>query len=146
MVSSAKDTARKSHYSSPMEACLDAHLRNENRNDPRSILVVANNIVAKLEDDARTEQALDRGLRPSVICIKIQCFRTIRCYACWAPDECDSNSPEVLVLSELLQPTHLIVIGIILLLLFGGRWFANLGQGFRRAIINFRAGKTGRPD
>ena len=70
MVSSAKDTARKSHYSSPMEACLDAHLRNENRNDPRSILVVANNIVAKLEDDARTEQALDRGLRPSVICIK----------------------------------------------------------------------------
>ena len=42
------------------------------------------------------------------------------------------------MIAELLQPTHLIVIAAILILLFGGRWFARLGTGFRDAIRNFR--------
>jgi len=42
------------------------------------------------------------------------------------------------MLSELLQPTHLLIIAAILLLLFGGRWFAKLGTGFRDAVRNFR--------
>jgi TatA/E family protein of Tat protein translocase len=39
---------------------------------------------------------------------------------------------------ELLQPTHILIIVAILLLLFGGRWFATLGRGFRDAIRNFK--------
>jgi Sec-independent protein translocase protein TatA len=42
------------------------------------------------------------------------------------------------MVAELLQPTHLIIIAALLLLLFGGRWFATLGTGFRDAIRNFR--------
>jgi Sec-independent protein translocase protein TatA len=44
------------------------------------------------------------------------------------------------MLSELLQPSHLIVIGSIIFLFFGGRWFARAGLGFRDAIRNFRTG------
>jgi Sec-independent protein translocase protein TatA len=42
------------------------------------------------------------------------------------------------MLAELLQPTHLIIVAALLVLLFGGRWFANLGNGFRDAVRNFR--------
>lgn len=44
------------------------------------------------------------------------------------------------MLSELLQPSHLIVIGGGVFLFFGGHWFARAGHGFRDAIRNFRAG------
>jgi TatA/E family protein of Tat protein translocase len=40
--------------------------------------------------------------------------------------------------AELLQPTHLIVIAVIVVLLFGGRRIARLGNGFKDAVNNFR--------
>jgi Sec-independent protein translocase protein TatA len=42
------------------------------------------------------------------------------------------------MLAELLQPMHMLIIVAILVLFFGGRWFATLGSGFRDAIRNFR--------
>jgi Sec-independent protein translocase protein TatA len=42
------------------------------------------------------------------------------------------------MLAELLQPMHMLLIAAILILLFGGRWFAALGTGFRDAVRNFR--------
>jgi Sec-independent protein translocase protein TatA len=42
--------------------------------------------------------------------------------------------------SELLQPSRLMVIGGIVFLFFGGRWFARAGLGFRDAVRNFRSG------
>jgi Sec-independent protein translocase protein TatA len=42
------------------------------------------------------------------------------------------------VFAELLQPTHILIIAAVLLLFFGGRWFARLGGGFRDAVHNFR--------
>jgi Sec-independent protein translocase protein TatA len=42
--------------------------------------------------------------------------------------------------AELLQPAHLLVLGAIAVLFFGGRWFSRLGNGFRDAIRNFRSG------
>jgi len=49
------------------------------------------------------------------------------------------------MLAELLQPTHLLLIGAIVILLFGGRWFATLGGGFRDAIRNFRHATKSKP-
>ena len=50
------------------------------------------------------------------------------------------------MLAELLQPTHMLVIAAILVLCFGGRWFATLGTGFRDAVRNFRdADRANRP-
>lgn len=46
------------------------------------------------------------------------------------------------MLAELLQPTHLLVIGAILVLFFGGRWFKKLGCGFRDAVRNFRSASS----
>lgn len=45
------------------------------------------------------------------------------------------------MLAELLQPMHLILLGAIFILLFGGRWFANLGIAFRDAVRNFRTSR-----
>jgi Sec-independent protein translocase protein TatA len=42
------------------------------------------------------------------------------------------------MLAELLQPMHMLIIVVILVLFFGGRWFATLGNGFRDAIRNYR--------
>jgi len=42
------------------------------------------------------------------------------------------------MIETLFQPLHLIIIAAIVLLFFGGRWFASLGQGFSAAIQNFR--------
>jgi TatA/E family protein of Tat protein translocase len=42
------------------------------------------------------------------------------------------------MIGSLLQPAHIIVILAILVLLFGGRWFANLGKGFAAAVRNFK--------
>jgi Sec-independent protein translocase protein TatA len=45
------------------------------------------------------------------------------------------------MIGSLLQPAHVIVILAILVLLFGGRWFAGLGKGFAAAIHNFKRSK-----
>jgi len=51
------------------------------------------------------------------------------------------------MLSELLQPSHLLVIAAIVLLFFGGRWFSRAGRGFRDAVRNFRVGfRSGKPN
>lgn len=42
------------------------------------------------------------------------------------------------MIGTLLQPVHLIVILAVLILFFGGRWFADLGKGFAAAVRNFR--------
>jgi Sec-independent protein translocase protein TatA len=42
------------------------------------------------------------------------------------------------MLAELLQPTHPLILAAVLVLFFGGRWFAKLGNGFRDAVRNFR--------
>jgi len=47
------------------------------------------------------------------------------------------------MLSELLQPSHVIVIAAVVILFFGGRWFSRAGYGFRDAVRNFRAGVRG---
>lgn len=44
--------------------------------------------------------------------------------------------------SELLQPLHLVLIAAIVILLFGGRWFARFGSGFRDATRSFRKAST----
>ena len=50
------------------------------------------------------------------------------------------------MLAEMLQPTHLLIVGAILVFFFGGRWFKRLGYGFRDAVRNFRnAGNASRP-
>jgi TatA/E family protein of Tat protein translocase len=42
------------------------------------------------------------------------------------------------MIGSLLQPAHVILILAVLVLLFGGRWFANLGKGFAAAVRNFK--------
>jgi Sec-independent protein translocase protein TatA len=42
------------------------------------------------------------------------------------------------MLGNLLQPVHLIILLLVLLLFFGGRSFANLGKGFASAVRNFK--------
>lgn len=46
------------------------------------------------------------------------------------------------MLAELLQPSHVIVLAMVLLFFFGGRWFARLGTGFKDAVRNFRIART----
>jgi Sec-independent protein translocase protein TatA len=43
------------------------------------------------------------------------------------------------MLGFLLQPAHAFVLLLIVILLFGGRAFANLGKGFAGAVRNFKA-------
>jgi len=42
------------------------------------------------------------------------------------------------MLGFLLQPAHLIFLFIVVLFLFGGKLFANLGRGFASAVQNFK--------
>lgn len=50
------------------------------------------------------------------------------------------------MLAELFQPTHLLLLGLLLLLFFGGRWFAQFGNGFRAAVKNFKNTRTPQSD
>lgn len=49
-------------------------------------------------------------------------------------------------MGDLLQPTHLIIIGILLLLLFGAKKLPELGKGLGEGLKGFREGIKGNPD
>jgi TatA/E family protein of Tat protein translocase len=42
------------------------------------------------------------------------------------------------MIGSLLQPWHLILLLAILVFLFGGKWFSELGKGFAAAVRNFK--------
>ena len=46
-------------------------------------------------------------------------------------------------MGELLQPTHLIFIGVLLLLLFGGKKLPELGKGLGEGLRGFKEGMKG---
>ena len=45
------------------------------------------------------------------------------------------------MMGSLLQPSHLIIILVIVLFLFGGKLFSELGKGFAGAVRNFKQSK-----
>ena len=49
-------------------------------------------------------------------------------------------------MGDLLQPSHLIIIGILLLLLFGAKRLPELGKGLGEGLKGFREGIKGNPD
>ena len=49
-------------------------------------------------------------------------------------------------MGDLFQPTHLLVIGVVLLVLFGGRKLPELGKGLGEGLRGFREGIKGVPD
>jgi sec-independent protein translocase protein TatA len=49
-------------------------------------------------------------------------------------------------MGDLLQPTHLMVIAIVLLVLFGGRKLPELGKGLGEGLRGFREGIKGVAD
>ena len=42
------------------------------------------------------------------------------------------------MLGSFVQPTHLLILFVIVFFLFGGRLIANLGKGFAGAVRNFK--------
>lgn len=46
-------------------------------------------------------------------------------------------------MGELFQPTHLLVIGVVLLVLFGGRKLPELGKGLGEGLRGFKDGMKG---
>lgn len=46
-------------------------------------------------------------------------------------------------MGDLFQPTHLLVIGVVLLLLFGGRKLPELGKGLGEGMRGFKEGLKG---
>lgn len=46
-------------------------------------------------------------------------------------------------MGELFQPTHLLVIGVILLVLFGGKKLPELGKGLGEGLRGFKEGMKG---
>jgi sec-independent protein translocase protein TatA len=49
-------------------------------------------------------------------------------------------------MGDLLQPTHLLIIAIVLLVLFGGKKLPELGKGLGEGLKGFREGIKGNPD
>ncbi|ADV83833.1 Sec-independent protein translocase subunit TatA/TatB [Terriglobus saanensis] len=49
-------------------------------------------------------------------------------------------------MGELFQPTHLLVIGVVLLVLFGGRKLPELGKGLGEGLRGFKDGMKGISD
>ena len=49
-------------------------------------------------------------------------------------------------MGDLLQPTHLILIGILLLVLFGAKRLPELGKGLGEGLKGFKDGIKGTPD
>lgn len=49
-------------------------------------------------------------------------------------------------MGELFQPTHLLVIGVILLVLFGGKKLPELGKGLGEGLRGFKEGMKGVTD
>ncbi len=50
------------------------------------------------------------------------------------------------MLNDLLQPTHLLVIGVVLLVFFGGRKLPELGKGLGEGLRGFKEGMKGVTD
>lgn len=48
-------------------------------------------------------------------------------------------------MGDLLQPTHLLLIAIVLLVFFGGRKLPELGKGLGEGLRGFREGLKGEP-
>lgn len=46
-------------------------------------------------------------------------------------------------MGDLFQPTHLLVIGVVLLVLFGGRKLPELGKGLGEGLRGFKDGLKG---
>lgn len=46
-------------------------------------------------------------------------------------------------MGDLFQPTHLLVIGVVLLVLFGGRKLPELGKGLGEGLKGFKEGLKG---
>ena len=46
-------------------------------------------------------------------------------------------------MGDLFQPTHLLVIGVVLLVLFGGRKLPELGKGLGEGLRGFKEGMKG---
>ena len=49
-------------------------------------------------------------------------------------------------MGDLLQPTHLLVIGVLLLVLFGAKRLPELGKGLGEGLKGFKEGIKGTPD
>jgi sec-independent protein translocase protein TatA len=49
-------------------------------------------------------------------------------------------------MGDFFQPTHLLVIGIVLIVLFGGRKLPELGKGLGEGLRGFREGLKGDPN
>jgi sec-independent protein translocase protein TatA len=49
-------------------------------------------------------------------------------------------------MGDLLQPTHLLIIAIVLLVLFGGKKLPELGKGLGDGLKCFREGLKGTPE
>ena len=49
-------------------------------------------------------------------------------------------------MGDLLQPTHLMIIAIVVLVLFGGRKLPELGKGLGEGLRGFRDGMKGMTD
>lgn len=49
-------------------------------------------------------------------------------------------------MGDLLQPTHLLVIGILVLVLFGAKRLPELGKGLGEGLKGFKEGLKGVPD
>jgi sec-independent protein translocase protein TatA len=50
------------------------------------------------------------------------------------------------MLNDLFQPTHLLVIGVVLLVFFGGRKLPELGKGLGEGLRGFKEGMKGVTD
>jgi len=50
------------------------------------------------------------------------------------------------MLNDLFQPTHLLVIGVVLLVFFGGRKLPELGKGLGEGLRGFKEGMKGMTD
>ena len=46
-------------------------------------------------------------------------------------------------MGELFQPTHLLIVGVVLLVLFGGRKLPELGKGLGEGLRGFKEGMKG---
>lgn len=49
-------------------------------------------------------------------------------------------------MGELFQPTHLLIVGVVLLVLFGGRKLPELGKGLGEGLRGFKDGMKGVTD
>ncbi|WP_420238092.1 twin-arginine translocase TatA/TatE family subunit [Telmatobacter bradus] len=48
-------------------------------------------------------------------------------------------------MGDLFQPTHLLIIAVVLIVLFGGRKLPELGKGLGEGLRGFREGLKGEP-